>query len=371
MTSHRHRIGYIDGLRAVAVLSVVADHAWRVPLGTAGVQLFFVLSGFCLSYPALAKLFTDGSAAFNVVGYAARRIVRIVPPYWIAIGLCIVMASLGASLPIWIPREVTPWDVIGQALFLDKDVNLLNRAFWTLTVEFRWYFIFPIALWLWTRSPRAFFVAMTALIVGAQATRLYTPDLEVLPAFMLGIVAASMHVSRNRLQNFALLAFPLLMAAAIMKTGYDHSPLLSFAMFAFVVAAGATPWMVRALSIKALTAIGLASYSIYLVHAPIMLLFGPHPGAVAEGVVAAAGVLGGFIFWFLAERPFVEMPIRARLVREFEQVFEKWFPRLGISPSMSLAPVQGFVAIRVAERVPALREPATVTKSSVPIAKAQ
>ena len=73
----KHRIGYIDGLRAVAVLSVVACHCasiypadftqhpilWRTLLaGKHGVDLFFVLSGFCLAYPTLKRLREQGQS---------------------------------------------------------------------------------------------------------------------------------------------------------------------------------------------------------------------------------------------------------------------------------------------------------------------
>src|SRR6516164_4323804 len=89
---HR-RIAYIDGLRALAVLLVVAHHIGEqyfpavaaFGLGRHGVDLFFVLSGFCLSYPTLERLARDGSATFDVAEFAKRRLIRIIPPYWAAI----------------------------------------------------------------------------------------------------------------------------------------------------------------------------------------------------------------------------------------------------------------------------------------------
>src|SRR5581483_4819865 len=71
--------------------------------GNHGVDLFFVLSGFCLSYPTLAKLRTEGTASFEIARYAAHRLVRIVPPYWLAIAATLLfglaISKMGYALP--------------------------------------------------------------------------------------------------------------------------------------------------------------------------------------------------------------------------------------------------------------------------------
>jgi peptidoglycan/LPS O-acetylase OafA/YrhL len=341
MLSPKHRISYIDGLRAVAVLLVLAAHAFqnstvvrRFALGTEGVDLFFVLSGFCLSYPTLAKLYSRGDADFDVVKYAARRVVRIVPPYWIAILLCLGAATIGLNLPTLIPRSVSPLEVVQQAFFLDQGVNLINGPFWTLIVEFRWYFVFPIALWLWTRSPKAFFLIIALFIVASQQTRLSNADLVVLPGFLFGIVAAHVRLCGHRLERFAILAFPLLVAAACLKTPNGESILWSSAMFSLVIAAGATSGIKTLLSAKFLTVIGLASYSIYLVHLPVMWFADSHAFPTEAGIAIA--IAAGFIFWYVAERPFVETSVRTKLLSEFDIVFAKWLPRLGIPASFRL-----------------------------------
>lgn len=71
----RSRVGYVDGLRAIAVLGVVASHSWPwFHYGQRGVDLFFVLSGFSLSYPTLLQLHSEGLANFDVAAFAARRL---------------------------------------------------------------------------------------------------------------------------------------------------------------------------------------------------------------------------------------------------------------------------------------------------------
>ena len=151
MDAPRHRIAYIDGLRAVAVLAVVASHAYpRIEYGTSfGVDLFFVISGFCLAYPTLRKLHDNGAADFDIARYAAHRLVRIVPPYYIAIAL---LYAASFFVP-WV-NHVSLYDAVRQALFLDNGTKFLTGSFWTLPIEFRWYFFFPVGLYLWVRYPR-------------------------------------------------------------------------------------------------------------------------------------------------------------------------------------------------------------------------
>jgi peptidoglycan/LPS O-acetylase OafA/YrhL len=358
--SPRHRIAYVDGLRAVAVLLVVAFHAAKysgmspagpmAPLlraGSHGVDLFFVLSGFCLSYPTLARLHRDGDATFDVVRFAAHRVVRIVPPYYFAIAFFVVFAMvLGAlhlPLPEAMPRGgISPGDVAMQVLFLDgAGVKFLNGSFWTLPVEFRWYFLFPIVLWVWTKSPKAF-----AFIMAAAATLFLTRgsnvDVFVLPAFMLGIVAASLHIWRIRLgwwPGFACVVVLLAAFATMAQTGwtYDFNPLWYLSAFAFVLAAGGSGQFSALLSVRAVTVVGFASYSIYLVHEPLIAFAQEH--GLNPYAAAALGIAAGFAFWAVFERPFVEGSARRRLLSEFENVFGRWISRAGIPRSFVVGSV--------------------------------
>lgn len=329
-----NRIAYVDGLRAVAVLAVVAYHAgelsprhnwqnfWELLLrqGCHGVELFFVLSGFCLSYPFLAKIHQTGFAAFDVSNFAARRIVRIIPPYYAALLVLFVFAVALERAHVPFPLAITAGstslpEFLRQAAFLDSHAHFLNTSFWTLAIELRWYILFPIALWLWVRSPRAFGVVAVAALMSFL-TRAGSIDLLVLPAFMLGIVAAHVHINGSRLARFGLPALVPLGVLLLVQTPHDEwgfvSPVSEAAAFAFVIAAGEIPFLTRLLSTKALTFIGGASYSIYLIHAPLM-------GVVEEfgflpELAAVLGILAGIVFWYLAERPFVEAPLRDALI---------------------------------------------------------
>ena len=352
MLPERRRIAYIDGLRAVAVLLVVVHHglvASRIhsPLarlfahGNHGVDLFFVLSGFCLSYPSLTKLRRGEATNFDVVRYAAHRIVRIVPPYWIAILTTLLFGVAITRLAYPIPSgmgHVTGIDVLSQALFFDQAVKMVSAPFWTLPVEFRWYFLFPIMLWVWTKSPRAFALIGTAIFF-AFLTKAQNVDTFYFAPFILGIVAADIHVRGIRLGWWPLLLCTagIAYAAVTPYTAFDiadHLPIWYLSAFTFVAAAGEFAWIRRLLSLSALTAVGLASYSIYLVHDPIVTFTVERGGGF--WLATALGIAGGFAFWSFAEYPFVSTRLRAVLIRYCESTFAAVFTTFGIGTSMQL-----------------------------------
>lgn len=343
----KERIRYIDGLRALAALAVVAFHgAVHAPVrpdasgllgialraGAHGVDLFFVLSGFCLAYPFLLNRKRAGVTGFEVRAFAARRLVRILPPYYLAIALLIAVALALRSARIPLPTSVdaasfAPDEVLKQMLFIGKHYSA--SPFWTLALEFRWYFLFPVALWLWTRSRLAFGL-LAAVSLIASETQLHSYDLFFLPVFMLGIVAADIQICQHRVARFAAVALLPFLAAAITSTQYDgwyfaeRDPSWGIAMFCLVVAAGASPSARAILSQRCLGLLGAASYSIYLIHEPAIelgvRLLQTLKNDFAVSFLSVVLALGaGMLFWLIAERPFVKMGIKTALTRRIER----------------------------------------------------
>jgi len=366
------RVAYVDGLRALAALMVLADHAvGRTTISTAGwaplahafregahgVDLFFVLSGFCLSYPLLHRLHTAGIGAFELPRYAAKRIVRIVPPYYAALALFLVaaVALTFAHIPLPGGMNTLPlsgWDVLKQALFLDWHTNFLNASFWTLAVEFRWYFVFPIALLLWIRAPRVFLALAAASAILYTSTRMHVPDVGVLLPFLLGIVAADFYARGRKLERGFWLLIPAFIVVGVLAepfvwmpspygvenaTFVQTNPAWQIAMFAFVVVAGNIGWLRSALSIRPLVAIGTASYSIYLVHEPIASFFQEHvlwPGAWRLAGAYGTAIIAGLIFWFLFERIWMAGAVKARSIAVLTPRFASAMRWLGIPPAL-------------------------------------
>lgn len=321
------RIGYVDGLRALAVLGVVVYHAYALAtpalpglttqffnLGAHGVDLFFVISGFCLAYPYLVQLRSKGHIDFHGYEFAAKRILRIVPPYYAAIVLCVLAAWLG-FLPS-VPRV----DLVRQALFVDWQTQFINISFWTLAVEWRWYFYFAPALFLYAWRPWSLAAIGIALYAAYCVLTIQIVDLFVAGSFFLGIFAADMHLRGSSLQRYAL---PVLMAALVAgvltqpaQIGNFPSTSLQLGMFALVVLAGSGGRLTALLSRGSLRWIGERSYSIYLMHYPAIRILTRY-AHVPWPLAAVAGVGAGILFWFAVERMVTRKPVRDAFVHGF------------------------------------------------------
>jgi len=273
--------------------------------------------------------------------------VRIVPPYYLAIAVVViallVLGRIGWQMPYELSLERVGWlDFAKQILFADRKPEFLNPSFWTLAVEWRWYFIFPIVLLVWTKSRRAFFFLIVCCLIGAATTRAGGFDLPLLPAFMLGITAAQFEIEKR---TFGML--PLLLAVLAAGIGILLEPLYGpeyfvqlqpaglFAAFFFVLAAGSLPPLRAALSFRPLVWIGVASYSIYLVHEPVIGAL-ENNLAVSPVLAAVGGVAAGAIFWAVLERPFMTNPWKARFVNWLTTPIRRLADFAGVPLSMRL-----------------------------------
>lgn len=362
------RIAYVDGLRAIAVLLVVVHHTakWSDDLGQGliqqicakgahGVDLFFVLSGFCLSYPVLRALHDKGWAAFDVAGYMARRIVRIVPPFWIAIAVLYAFLAFlphfGWGIQAMFSLSRVNWFEIGkQALFIDRRPEFLSPSFWTLPIEWRWYFLFPVFLALWTRSARTFVTVMVACGVTAAFTRAGGFDLGLLPGFLLGIIAADLELRRGVSGRLMMLLFILSIVAALsMESFYvlEVQPGWQAAAFFLVLAAGALPWLRALLSSWPLVFLGIASYSIYLVHEPVIAAV-EHNTKINIFLAGAIGVAAGVAFWALFERAFMTGRIKKPLVDALRRPIQRLCTFAGLPNRLELTTGRQTIAVNTA-----------------------
>ena len=391
---------YMDGLRAVAVLGVIFYHAigeasWAWPWleapisaqpawwfatfaskGSHGVDLFFVISGFCLSYPVLARLRREGTAPFDVRGFLARRMIRILPPFYVAFALfaawMIATQVAGVVRPTGMGVEHSPLKLLGQLFFLDRGANFPNGSFWTLSIEFRWYLAFPLVLALYVYSQRAFFTLLAACVVAFNFTTFRAIDIATLPAFMLGIVAADWQLTGHRFRKYAPILGLIALDVALVLEPYSSQPSrwgladeagffvqtnVGWQLFAFclVVAAGTLPALRRFFELRALCAVGVAAYSIYLTHQPIIDIWSEHAGLRVAPVWSFSGavalsLLAGFAFWLFGERPFVERPLRPLLISWLE-------PKVAAVLTFIGVPVRFALSSPVIPAVDAIREP--------------
>ncbi len=299
-----------------------AEFGFPADLGDRGVDLFFVISGFCLARPYLARAVSRGRLEIDLGRFLIRRISRIVPPYAVAVVLFTLLGATAFGYPsVGYPysfatalREI-PFDLF----FLTSREPAIDASFWTLGIEMRWYAMCPPLVARFVRSRVGFACAAIASFVAYRALHTIAYDFNVLPTFMLGIVAAaaSLHRASERIARTAAFAFPLALALAVMQQrhlGYtDHGdPLFATTALLFVLA-GCAPGVRAVLASPPLLALGRASFSIYLVHQPVSNALGfagvPWPLAVMGGVLA------GFLFWRLVEVPSTSARARARIER--------------------------------------------------------
>lgn len=166
----------IDGLKAIAVLSVIVFHfasTW-VPGGFIGVDIFFVISGYLIARSTLVEI---QSRDYSVLHYFARRAKRIFPSLilllaflWVA-GWWVLLpeeyASLGKHMgaaSIFISNWLL-WREIGYFDVAAELKPLLNL--WSLGVEEQFYLVFPLFVWLGLKLRRQVFILLLLLAIGS------------------------------------------------------------------------------------------------------------------------------------------------------------------------------------------------------------
>jgi peptidoglycan/LPS O-acetylase OafA/YrhL len=199
MTS-RPRFPLFDSLRAIAALSIFAFHIaasqkalndpdfpWLGQLNV-GVPIFFVVSGFLLYRPFVARR-EQGKPMPSVRSYAIRRVLRIVPAYWVA--LTIITVWLGLQSQVFTLDGVVTYYGFLQVYDPSTIAGGIGQA-WTLGVEVTFYAFLP--LWAWALGKRvtdlwplallaAFGIAWKLVVLTAFPATDLTP-LVVMPAWM-------------------------------------------------------------------------------------------------------------------------------------------------------------------------------------------
>ncbi len=350
MNESAARIKHIDGVRALAVVSVLLyhstsslPHAFWFFEGRHGVDLFFVISGFCLSYPTLNSIARSGIAVFDVPSFFAKRAVRIAPPYFAAIIAFVILTAVLLALRVPLPetvRAISPLDIFKQFLFFDYNENFSNSSFWTLAVEARWYLLFPFVLWLWINKRKAFWLAAALSFSLYHFTRIGGTDFfsagidfATLPAFMLGIFAADLHVRSDSRARYAVWFLPLLLLPTFLvrHSGHFVQDTLDWQLISVcvLVTIGHYKGLARIFSWGPWAFIGISSYSIYLYHQPVIeMLEGTlHVAWPAATLISLAT---GIIAWYAIERRLQSPAIRSAWVADMRTVCFTLFRRLDL-----------------------------------------
>lgn len=337
----------IDGLRAVAVTSVVLYHAfptWFVS-GFIGVDVFFVISGYLISTIIMSQL---ERGRFSIADFYARRIRRIFPAL-----TAVLLATLLFGWAVLLHGEfrqigkhvaagggfVSNLVLWWEAGYFDSAANtkpLLHL--WSLGVEEQFYLLWPLILWLlFTR--RTNFLLITAIIfLLSMAANVMTIDTSPSAAFfspvtrfwelMTGGIAAYLQLHRRPWTTLrqalaawggALLlagGFALIKPQTLFPGWWAMLPV--FGAF-FLIMAGPAAWLNRILlSRKPMVWVGLISYPLYLWHWPLIsfgyILFGEKPPYQAKLVAVAAAVLLATATYYLLELPLRRQARKAHVI---------------------------------------------------------
>ncbi|WP_030150162.1 acyltransferase family protein [Oerskovia turbata] len=312
----------LTAVRAVAAAAVLVFHLdyWQVLdipgayYGSAGVALFFVLSGFILTWTA--------NPALPRRSFYLRRVARIYPDHLVTLVAALVIALVVGSPPVT-GRIVGANVLLLQAWSLDPTVVYgLNGVAWSLSCELAFYLAFPFLLPLLRRwSPRTrLVVALAALAVPLVATVMAPATYQVLyhfplarfPEFVLGVVAGLAFVEgrRSRIPWAAVLG---ILAVALVAAELTHATeavarvalVLPFALFLMLCAERDLRSRRSVLTHRVLVVAGSASYAFYLVHELVIrrVLDTPLTGVLAAAVITVAAAVLAYALYRFVEEP--------------------------------------------------------------------
>jgi peptidoglycan/LPS O-acetylase OafA/YrhL len=300
------------------------------------VAVFIVVSGFPL---ALSPQRHGDRLPDGIVTYLRRRAFRIVPPYWVALFISILVIVLFTGAYTHQAVDLKSALVYGTLTQDVVEAPSPNGAFWPIAIEWQICFLFPIILLLWRFRPAVAVGLVTVLVVAVQLLGTHfaplAPLLNLTPQFLalftFGVLAAHVLVVKGWLGRLPWTAIGLALIAAAALGYAQWTPQRGNASFFWVgmVAGVAVAALfagcaqrpsgrtARALGSRGPRWLGASSYSLYLIHLPVL-------GLVYYGVVVhltsvndsrfllllvlgpIAAVASSRLFWRVFERPFVE-----------------------------------------------------------------
>jgi peptidoglycan/LPS O-acetylase OafA/YrhL len=361
----------VDGLRALGMLMVYGFHVWEFGgapswyvsllgrptnllgflrnFGT-GVDLFMVISGFCLFWPLCKS--AEALSAWDTRDYIGHRVRRIVPPYYAAIGYAIILpmilVAIFHALKITANWQPVPsaWQLFTHFLFIHSMFpgtwNGITGAFWSLGLEAQFYVLFPLAVFgfrrwgvkvIWAMIIASVFIRilggafitsfdwrfilsisalgrwmefgygmLTALAVArywreGREQGAWLGTLQVIAAFLLYVVAIHWAAPRP---SSNVPVYEMLLSAA-------------FALLTFALCTSRTPFA-RLFGSRVATWLGGISYSIYLIHQPTawylseffkkrLHVSGPADLALLVTIGIAIVIAAGYLFYLVFEKP--------------------------------------------------------------------
>ena len=318
----------LQGLRGIAVLYVLLSHLGNAGLfllpvphdaiGKVGVWIFFSLSAFLLTTHLVRYLSATSLNTLPVLQYAIHRVFRIYPMYFTVLILHVFINNFSLN------------EVTDHLLLLEG-----RRELWAIPVEFQYYFAIPVISILAVRLSRIWVYLLIAALLGASVSYgIYRPEtvfsngLNILPKlcpFLLGSFLALVlhHQTLSRLKaswGASTLILFLSVAGLSVATFFYQcratscitvsqlpwlSVLLGLSVAGLIYSVQQPNLISKALSMKPLVYVGEISFSVYLLHLPIIRLvmtYTDFPSFVAAWTALILSIVIASITYRLIER---------------------------------------------------------------------
>lgn len=323
----------LDGVRAFCIIFTIFNHVPRLPwflVGSVGVDVFFALSGWLITWLLLAEREREG--AISLGSFYIRRIFRILPLYYLTLALYMVSSLLVGDLvhqtQLW---RGFPYLATFNAEYRGGGDTAFGQA-WTLGIEEKFYLIWPLIIKSLGRRPAVAVAVASACVAVLLFLAADREEAAMVIRGYLGLgsgTVAALVVYRHQTFRRWLEQHPL-EGPALLFMAASYAGALFFPhpyLWNVAVAVSATPliaslwfagekgWTSRILSITFLAWVGRLTYAIYLLHilvksAAEMLLVHlslPSDGWVLFALTYAGSIAAAWIVHITIEAPLIEV----------------------------------------------------------------
>lgn len=368
----------IDGMRAIAVLSVIIFHVWPHSLsgGFVGVDVFFVISGYLITGIISEKI---NKGTFSFLDFYARRIKRILPSFYSMILLTLVLTYF-TLLPtdyIFFVRSLLRACIYISNVFFASNINYFAQNSneyhllhtWSLSVEEQYYIFWPIILLLLARINNRFckVLLISSLFMSSYLFSIYSAkynmnigyysimsrSFELMVGSILSFIVQGKLIKSVWLERKNFLIYNLISILGIFliiysffsineKTAFPSYiaivPTLGAALIIYSGSFNKSVFVNRIISKKPFELIGKLSYSLYLFHWPLLASYRYYNPSQDLPLLTGLIIIAiTFIISFL-NYLYIETPIK-----NSKDGFKSVFIKFQIIPLMCVALLYGIV----------------------------
>ncbi|MGG9960064.1 acyltransferase family protein [Ferruginibacter sp. SUN106] len=298
--SSKPNLNLIQVLRGIASLLVVFFHATVNEMallgkdfclgffsfGKAGVDIFFVLSGFIITYTSFQALKASGKP----IPFLRRRFIRIFPAYWIVITIFLVIQSLFSSFYNSGTYNYSVSNIVATYFLLPGHL-MVNGVSWTLSYELFFYILFSVAFIIPSKKLVFILGLVYACIIIILAIINYPVNVQntwtlffIFPMnteFLMGVIAALIipKIPSGISMGLIISGSLLFLAGAVLYNNHyyvvenEFNRVITFGVPSFLIITGVVKFELG-YKVKVhnfLLALGEASYSLYLIHLPLVV----------------------------------------------------------------------------------------------------